>query len=278
MAYTLQYSDGTIVVNDGTINGTTSIQLPGRNFAGYGQYMDQNLIDLMQNFARVSSSSGPANAMKGQLWYNSTEQSLNVKVNASTTQPQWKKLLVAGEAVTELSATSVTADNLTVNNTLTTKKLTTGGAGIEGTITGQWKLAPGSTLQSTYADLAERFEADSVYEPGTVVEIGGEKEITAVKDDCSENVFGVISANAAYLMNAAAGNSATHPAIAIAGRVPVKVRGKIRKGDRLVSAGLGFARAARSGEATSFNTVGRALENKETDSDGSILATVTVKL
>ena len=79
-------------------------------------------------------------------------------------------------------------------------------------------------------------------------------------------------------MNSGAGNNATHPAIAIAGRVPVKVRGQIRKGDRLVSAGNGVARAARKGEATAFNTIGRSLENKNTDVYGSVLATVTAKM
>lgn len=261
MAYTIQLAGSDpIIVNDGTINGSTSIQLPGRNFAGYGQYVNQDLIDILQNFAR--SPNYPVNAVQGQLWFNAASGQLSVKTSISSASPVWKKVVAEGDSIS----------NLSVQN------LTTGGPLIGGTITGAWTLTAGSTLQATYADLAERFEADSVYEPGTVVEIGGEKEITAVKDDCSENVFGVISSNAAYLMNAAAGSSSTHPAIAIAGRVPVKVRGQIKKGDRLVSAGQGYARAARSGEATSFNTVGRALENKNTDVEGKVLATVTAKM
>jgi hypothetical protein len=126
--------------------------------------------------------------------------------------------------------------------------------------------------------LGERFEADAEYEAGTVVELGGSKEITAVVDDASDNVFGVISSSMGYLMNSAAGPQTTHPAIAMTGRVPVKVRGQVRKGNRLVSAGSGYARAAKVGEATSFNTVGRSLEDKLTDDDGKILAAVSVKL
>jgi hypothetical protein len=131
-----------------------------------------------------------------------------------------------------------------------------------------------STAQ--YADLAERFEADDVYEAGTVVELGGINEITEVIEELTDNVFGVISTNAAYLMNAGAGNSDTHPPIAINGRVPVKVTGKVMKGDRLVSAGNGFARAATQSEITAFNVIGRSLETKTTTGNGTIEAIVKV--
>jgi hypothetical protein len=127
-----------------------------------------------------------------------------------------------------------------------------------------------------YADVAERFAADDEYEAGTVVELGGAAEITKSIDELSENVFGVISTRAAYLMNSGAGTDSTHPPIAMTGRVPVRVTGSIRKGDRLVAAGNGLARAARSGEATAFNVIGRALEAKESESLGVIEAIVTI--
>jgi len=146
-----------------------------------------------------------------------------------------------------------------------------------GTISGTWKLDTGAQLQATYADLAERFEADDVYDTGTVVELGGSAEITAVKEDLSSEVFGVISSSAAYLMNSQAGNNQTHPAVAVSGRVPVKVKGKVKKGDRLVSAGKGMARAANKTEITAFNTIGRALTDKNTDGTGVVEAIVTIK-
>ena len=155
--------------------------------------------------------------------------------------------------------------------------LSTGLSSTAGNITGQWSLTSGSRLTATYADLAERFAADDVYEPGTVVELGGEKEITIAKDELSENVFGVVSNTAAYLMNAGAGEDDTHPAIAVAGRVSVNVIGTIKKGDRLVSAGNGIARAANSGEATAFNTIGRSLINKDTEGAGVIEAVVMIR-
>jgi hypothetical protein len=142
--------------------------------------------------------------------------------------------------------------------------------GANGTISGQ-------KITANYADVAERFHADTLIVPGTVVEIGGAAEITTVNEELSENVFGVISTAAAYLMNSQAGEDDTHPAVAMTGRVPVRVAGSVRKGDRLVSAGNGLARSARPGEATSFNVIGRALEDRFGTGDGIVEAIVTVK-
>lgn len=128
-----------------------------------------------------------------------------------------------------------------------------------------------------YADVAERFAADDVYEAGTVVELGGPAEITVSNEELSENVFGVISTRAAYLMNSGAGSDDTHPPIAMTGRVPVRVIGAVKKGDRLVSAGHGLARSARPGEATSFNVIGRALADRSDTGEGTIEAIVTIK-
>lgn len=128
-----------------------------------------------------------------------------------------------------------------------------------------------------YADVAERFEADIAYEPGTVVELGGIKEITMVKQDLSDTVFGVISTSPAFTMNGGAGEDHTHPPVAMTGRVPVKAVGIVKKGDRLVSAGNGIARAAQPGEATAFNSIGRALVDKDTTDVGMVEAIVTIK-
>jgi len=134
----------------------------------------------------------------------------------------------------------------------------------------------GTAITANYADLAERFESDIPMVPGTVVEIGGTKEITAAVEELSEAVFGVISTAAGFLMNSAAGDDSSHPPIAVNGRVPVRVIGKCKKGDRLVSAGNGLARAAHRSEITAFNVIGRALENKE--SNGEELVEAIVKL
>ena len=128
-----------------------------------------------------------------------------------------------------------------------------------------------------YADVAERFASDEIYEPGTVVELGGSAEITRVKSDASDTVFGVISTRPAFTMNGGAGDNDTHPPVAMTGRVPVKVIGTVNKGDRLISAGDGLARAAQPGEATSFNVIGRSLTSKNTLEVGTVEAIVTIK-
>ena len=143
-----------------------------------------------------------------------------------------------------------------------------------GSTTGWWNNIYGTAIHARYADVAERFAADAIYEPGTVVELGGIEEVTAVVEELSENILGVISTNAAYLMNSGAGTNETHPPIAVSGRVPVKVIGTVKKGDRLVSAGNGLARAGTRDEITPFNVIGRALSSKDTPGEGIIEATV----
>jgi hypothetical protein len=132
----------------------------------------------------------------------------------------------------------------------------------------------GTAVSAQYADLAERFEADAVYVPGTVVELGGVKEVTAAVEELSEAVFGVISTAAGFLMNSIAGTDVTHPPIAVNGRVPVRVIGTCKKGDRLVSAGGGLARAAARNELTAFNVIGRAIKDKTTNEEGLVEAIV----
>ena len=394
MAYTIVKSDGTVLttIADGTINTTsTSLGLPGRNYAGYGQSLDTNFVHAVENFADTTP---PSNPLRGQLWYNTNANTLCVcPADGTTTASSWITLAQSGgSGTTTFGAVTVTGNlqanniialnglvgdtitvrlatvtanatiangNITVGNvtTLNTANInagaantntgtitgtwtanggasgntmiitngnlvaitgiktdnyyyangtpfnpvgTYGNANVEaflptyvgtlqpisisttaitggGNISGIWTLGPSARLNATYADLAERFESDSPYDAGTVVELGGEAEITAVVHELSEDVFGVVSNTAAYLMNAGAGNDDTHPAVAVGGRIHVKVTGKVRKGDRLVSAGNGIARAATAGEATSFNVIVRALANKPTDSVGTVEAFVSIK-
>ncbi len=114
-----------------------------------------------------------------------------------------------------------------------------------------------------YADVAERFEADAPMSAGAVVMVGGSAEITETTSDLSDQVFGVISDQPAYAMNALAGNNDSHPYVAMTGRTPVRVTGTVNKGDRLVTSSVkGCARAVATGESiTPFNVIGRALES-----------------
>jgi len=118
-----------------------------------------------------------------------------------------------------------------------------------------------------YADLAERYEADDVYEPGTVLVIGGSKEVTTTTIYANTRVAGIVSKNPAYMMNSAAGTDETHPYIALKGRVPCKVVGSILKGDLLVTStrpghaekAIGHLSGAIIGKALEDNFEGSAV-------------------
>ena len=425
MSYTINLTDGATLatIADGTLNTSAcSMALPGKNYAGYGIYLDENFVHLLEN---ASNTSAPGTPLIGQLWWDSGNKVMNVwngtvwktisSATSSSTQPTsnvqgdlWYDTvnqqlnvysgtgwILVGPAFTAGQGTTgaipaTVRDNSNVSHTIlqlyvggillgvmskdtsaftpspaiagfdtikpglqlssssaaylfqglitnaeqlnglsstqfmradaaatTTGKLTTTSdsglaVGADGdftvtvsgsdvaisntqtngnvnfranvagtpttvmTINGSDGTISGNQINANYADVAERFEADEELAPGTVVELGGVNEITQVNSDLSENVFGVISTRAAYLMNSLAGTNATHPPVAMTGRVPVRTVGQVRKGDRLVSAGNGMARAALPGEATAFNVIGRALKDKLDSGEGTVEAIVTV--
>jgi hypothetical protein len=136
----------------------------------------------------------------------------------------------------------------------------------------------GTASAAKYADLAERFESDAEYSPGTLVRIGGEKEITIEQGICSADVLGVITTSPAYMMNSEAGDDSTHPGVAMTGRVPVRVLGAVNKGDRLVSGGSGCARKAYDSEVSWNTVIGRALESKDSSDEALVLCIVNVSM
>ena len=180
------------------------------------------------------------------------------------------------------SATATTATNVTVsaNNTanetvyLTFVDGATGTQGLE-TDTGlsynpSTNVLATTASQAQYADLAERYEAEAPVEPGTVVHFGGSKEIKECDEDGCSKVAGIISTTPAYMMNADAGDDSTHPYVALKGRVPCKVQGSIKKGDMMVSAGNGRARAEADPKMGSV--IGKAIA----DSEGEAVIEVVV--
>jgi hypothetical protein len=184
--------------------------------------------------------------------------------------------LIVNDGGVTTTAISIRGDTGVPGVTVLTN-LNANGVGNLGSSTGYFNTVFATATTALYADVAERFAADTIYQPGTVVELGGTAEITKSIDELSDNVFGVISTRAAYLMNGGAGSDETHPPVAMTGRVPVRVTGMVRKGDRLVSAGNGLARAALKGEANAFNVIGRALEDRLESTEGMVEAIVTIK-
>lgn len=399
MPYTIYKTNGIklTTVEDGKLNLTTDLQLVGKNYAGYGQIVNENLVRLLENFSNGTSPSAPligqlwydtinkklkvysgtkwnqflsttisanrpVDLSDGEFWFDSSTSRLYIKNNGaytligpssgavaagggssfalSTIQAdstvnynsiqltiddsivavvsgfsytvnaedpiitKYTKIhhgitlegahpdtgvssnnntyfwgtaadsaRLAGRAATDfLLATDV---NVAANSITSLENITyisTGGVSIGGSIEGAWELTPGSTLQATYADLAERYEADAEYEPGTVLVIGGNKEVTISTNRCDPSVAGIVSTNPAYMMNKDAGNDKTHPYIALKGRVPCKVIGNIKKGDLLTTSGTpGVACAMTDSDWANPNAViGKALEDYSSGLPGII--------
>jgi hypothetical protein len=126
----------------------------------------------------------------------------------------------------------------------------------------------GTATSSNYADVAERYATSEPVEAGDIVEIGGSAEIRKVRGRASDAVFGIISEKPGVRLNEDAGDDASHPFVALAGRVFCKVKGPVAKGARLMSSGIdGIAEAADAG-VSPFAVVGRALHDKSSEDVG----------
>jgi len=157
---------------------------------------------------------------------------------------------ISGSVSSEGGTFTVTS-NATSDNTASTIVFRDGSGNFSaGTITA-------TATSAQYADLAERYTSDAIYEPGTVVSFGGDAEVTMATESMDSRIAGVVSTNPGFLMNE--GLEGTNVAVALTGRVPVKVTGTIRKGDMLVSAGEGYAKAEANPRLGSV--IGKALED-----------------
>jgi hypothetical protein len=132
------------------------------------------------------------------------------------------------------------------------------GVGNIGSATTYFNRVFATATTALYADLAEKFLADQPYKPGTVLVFGGDKEVTISVTDADHRVAGIVSTEPSYLMNSGlVGNYAVE--LALQGRVPCKVFGPVEKGDLLVSAADGHARAVKSASAGTI--IGKSLQN-----------------
>jgi hypothetical protein len=155
-----------------------------------------------------------------------------------------------------LTAASVTG-NVTLGNIVNAGA---NGVGNIGSATTYFNTVFAKATSAQYADLAEKYTADAEYAPGTVVAFGGDREVTVSSVDADRAVAGVVSTNQSYIMNE--GLEAEHVAtVALTGRVPTRVTGTVKKGDMMVSAGYGVARA--EADPRVGTVIGKALENHE---------------
>lgn len=170
--------------------------------------------------------------------------------------------LLAATATNVITVTQTTDQNYYVpfvSATSGTNQLTT-----TGTFYINAGILHATATAAQYADIAERYEADAIYEPGTVLMLGGEKEVTIACYAATTAVAGIVSKNPAYMLNFDAGTDETHPYIALKGRIPCKIVGPVKKGDLLVASGYKPGYAVKKQDHDSSDAViGKALENFE---------------
>ena len=130
-----------------------------------------------------------------------------------------------------------------------------------GSSTNSFGVLYGESTSARYADLAENYLADESYEAGTVLVFGGDAEVTQGTAKGDRRVAGVVSTNPAHLMNShLQGDNVV--ALALQGRVPVKVIGKVNKGDLIVTSAIPGHGMVDNNPAVG-TVIGKALENKD---------------
>lgn len=350
MAYDVNKSDGTLLTSiaDGTLDVSTSIRLVGKNYAGYGEVMAENLVAMLENF---SYPTAPANPIVGQLWFNKSTKALSV----FDTSGAWKEIanryvrdtepLVAGNRAGDFWFNPVTKtlyvwdgvkwvmlgfpDSNTIvyatirdtnglfhdviihyntekvvinqgqpNQTVTATKRIMGIMSADEftpnatetavlpefpTIGKGFNLANragvkfrGIAIQAEFADVAEYYESDVPYTPGTVIKLGGEKEVTQTQSEADDQVFGVVSTDPAFILNGAGLRKGQALPVALTGRVPVQVVGPVWKGARLVSSHMpGIAKAVERPDP--YTVIGRSLVNSDEQGVRLIEAVVGVR-
>ena len=251
-------STGTLItnaINTSNTDITTPGQMEGVWSLGALSSFDFSLGTLKTN--NVTTSGNSTTTTPGIL---TGAWALNGTMTGS-----WKAAAGATIDLASNNGADANAINLKVIN------ITTGAYNTNGYITGNWNIQTNSQLSATYADLAEFYEGDQEYEPGTVLVFGGDKEVTTTTQINDTRSAGVVTTNPAYVMN----NEQTgiKVCIALAGRVPVKVVGRVKKGDMLTtSATPGYAVKALN--PTLGAVIGKALEDKDYGEAGVIQVAV----
>ena len=313
MAYDVTKTDGTrlTIVADRQVNNTVPIKLIGKNYAGYGELMAENLVQMLEHF---SNPTAPINPIVGQFWWNSSENVLYVCAPSLsgpgvTWYPIGGRDLIGGPHTGfKLSSIRDTGGNYhpairAIVNDVTTfiissdsgsytpgyedaglaTNFPTIGQGINlnmsGTDTdgeaGNFKVR-GRSVEAEFADMAEIYKSDTELLPGNLVVLGGASEITKTSRAFDDQIFGVISTAPGFLLNSKMKLHELAYPVALKGRVPCLIDGPVRKGQRIVAsdiAGVGMA----TDQFDAATIIGRAIGQKESDGVGLVEVAVGVR-
>ena len=263
----LTYSSGNISVGAGagiTVNAdnvalTSGIVTTGAKTYGTASQVPAITVDTYGRVTSVSNTSISITASQVSDFTSAANTAIDNRIVGGSG-------LIYSAGTLEVGAGSyilVGANDVSVNASTTATANTVAARDASGNITAN--VFVGTATSARYADLAENYLADGDYLPGTVLVFGGDAEVTASISYESTRVAGVVTTQPAHVMNShLIGDNVA--CIALRGRVPVKVKGVVRKGDVLVSAGeghIGYAVAAldpRSVPAAAI--VGKAISDK----------------
>ena len=288
MSTQVQYRRGTSAQNDAFLGALAEITVDTTNWVlriadgatvgGYsmvGLNATQTLTNKVYNGTSVSVS--------GNVTASGNVSGTYLLGNASLVTGLSASKIFNGTSEANIGSSGGNA-NITIGGTSNVAVFTTGGVTIKGNITNGGSNATGNIGSATgyfntvfaqatsaqYADVAEKYVSDKNYNPGTVLNFGGNQEVTISNTSHSTSIAGVVSTNPAYIMNAGAdGESVVQ--VALLGRVPCNVVGIISKGDRLVSSDIpGVAQALNPTLYNPGCIIGKALENYNSNQVGTI--------
>lgn len=259
-----------------------------------GAYISGNIWSY-ESITNLGNSYTLGNIVAGNLQANGATTMGSTLVVTGATTVNGLTVNTSGSFGTTLAVSgNATVNGLTVNNSSTMSTLgvsgnitvsnlsvvtaytgniypTTSNVSNIGSVTSQYNTVFAVAAAAQYADLAEKYEADADYEPGTVVVFGGIKEITVTTNFADTRVAGVISTDPAYLMN----SQSTGLPVALRGKVPVKVVGPVSKGDLLVtSAVAGHAESLNFNKPVPYTVVAKSLEDSGATEPRTIIAVV----
>lgn len=231
-------------IGDATFGKVT---VNGQLYAHNGLTVDNNPLSTNQPFYVYNALTADPNYKKVSVVNLDVSQKLTTNELTSRTKIELPGCLTATTTEFRVDKPFYSAGGAHFTNGLTANTINCGGLTCTGT-------ADLTALHAKWSDLAEYYRSDVKYTPGTLVKFGGSAEVTVADDE----VNAVVTSAPALVMNASLKYDDNGCPIALAGRVPVRVLGKIEKFDRIMLSPVAGVAMKWNGDRTK-TIIGRAL-------------------